>query len=366
MSGHVSGVSARLHELHPSGRYLTHCRNHALNLVIVASCNNVPDVLNFMDTLKALTLFIKYLAKRKHILHEHLKSSPQEDFLADCAEGDLEPAKRRFKGIPVLSVTRWLARVDSIDCLLKNYRAVCEAVEAVRNSSAGQSASDADSFLKQLLSFEFFVAAVICRHVLAYTSTLTIALQAKDCDLYKAHRMAQRLVKALESERAVDKFHGLWQTNAQISGDLEIEPAKKRSVRIQRNRTNPSVEDIEGHFRVAYYYAFLDHTISHLKTRFPLELEGIATFFLPSNTSKLSEEISEKIKAEFDAFLPQPSDADSKASLLAACNFANENRLFYPNIYAILLLLLCLPVGSCSCERSFSALQRLKPGAITP
>ena len=78
------------------------------------------------------------------------------------------------------------------------------------------------------------------------------------------------------------------------------------------------VEDIESHYRVAYYYAFLDHTISHLKTRFPPELE-----------------------------------------LLSACNFAQENRLFYPNIHAVLLLL-CLPVGSCSCEPSFSALRRLK------
>ena len=191
--------------------------------------------------------------------------------------------------------------------------------------------------------------------------------------------MAQRLVKALESERAADKFQDLWQTITEISADLEIEPAKKRSVRIQRNCATPPVEDIKGHYRVAYYYAFLDHTISHLKTRFPPELEGalLATYLLPSNTSKLSEEISVKIKSEFDAFLPQPSsfdseitiwklhmperpDTDTKADLLSVCKFAQENRLFYPNIHAILFLLLCLPVGSCCCERSFSALGRLK------
>ena len=107
-----------------------------------------------MDTLKALTLFFKYSAKHKHILHEHLKSSAQEDFLADCVEGHLVPAKRRYEELPVPSDTRWLTRVDTIDCLLKNYRAVCEAVEAVWNSSSGQSANDVDSYLKRLLSFE--------------------------------------------------------------------------------------------------------------------------------------------------------------------------------------------------------------------
>lgn len=34
--------------------------------------------------------------------------------------------------------------------------------------------------------------------------------------------------------------------------------------------------------------------------------------------------------------------------------------MYYPNIHAILLLLLTLPVGTCSCERSFSSLRRLK------
>ena len=93
VSGHMSGVSAQLKELHPNARYLTHCRNHALNLVIVASGNNVADVRNFMDTMKAPTLFFYYSAKCKHILCEHLKSSAQEHFLADCVEGHLVPTK---------------------------------------------------------------------------------------------------------------------------------------------------------------------------------------------------------------------------------------------------------------------------------
>lgn len=47
MSGHVSGVSARLQELYPNAKYFTHCRNHALNLLVIAGCNNVR---NFMQS----------------------------------------------------------------------------------------------------------------------------------------------------------------------------------------------------------------------------------------------------------------------------------------------------------------------------
>ena len=60
-----------------------------------------------------------------------------EDFLADC-ENQPFTKESAFKHTLVNSV-------DSIDCLrLKNYRSVCEAVEAVREKSA----ASADSFLK--------------------------------------------------------------------------------------------------------------------------------------------------------------------------------------------------------------------------
>ena len=82
-----------------------------------------------------------------------------------------------------------------------------------------------------------------------------------------------------------------------------------------------------------------------------------------------------KLNLELDAFLPHPSSfeneittwklhmaewphTDIKVDLLSTCNFAQENQLFYPNIHTILPLL-CLPVGSCPCERSSSV---LRPG----
>ena len=66
MSGHVSGVSAQLQQLYPNVKYFTHCRNYALNLVVIAGCNSVPDVCNFMGTFKELTSIFKYSVKWKH------------------------------------------------------------------------------------------------------------------------------------------------------------------------------------------------------------------------------------------------------------------------------------------------------------
>ena len=55
------------------------------------------------------------------------------------------------------------------------------------------------------------MSAIICRHVLAFTKPLTVALQAKECDIYKAYKMAQRLVTVLEVERESNTFKELWQ-----------------------------------------------------------------------------------------------------------------------------------------------------------
>ncbi len=93
-----------------------------------------------MSAFKELTFFFSYSPKRKHILKQHLKlECVQRDLLADTEDGN----ERKYQGLPTLSDTRWLSRVDSIDCLLKNYPSVCEALEAVRDASTGQSASDA-------------------------------------------------------------------------------------------------------------------------------------------------------------------------------------------------------------------------------
>ena len=340
-----------------------------------------------MDTFKQLTVFFGSSAKRKGILQKHLKDQEvQQNLLADSIEDeDLLLSDRHYQGLPTLSDTRWLTRVDSIDCLVKHFvkhfKAICEAVEEIRDASTGQSASDADSYLKRLLSFEFIASAIISRHILAFTRPLTVALQEKKCDLLKAHSMAQRLVKALQNERKDEKFHNLWQRLKGVAETVNIEPAKKRTVSVQCHRVNPSVSDVEAYYRVSYFYSFLDHAIGHLKTRFPEQLGGalLGTYLLPTKIHLLTNDIISKIKSEFIDVLPHPTEFEvevstwkvhvaevghtpskSKSDLLDGSNLVHISQEFYPNIYSILSLLLALPVGSCSCERSFSSLRRLK------
>ena len=85
MSGHVSGVQARITHLFPKSKYFTHCASHCLNLVIVSSCTKVPEIRNFMNAFKELTLFFGYSAKRKDILKTFL-TKDVSDLLAGLTE----------------------------------------------------------------------------------------------------------------------------------------------------------------------------------------------------------------------------------------------------------------------------------------
>ena len=127
--------------------------------------------------------------------------------------------------------------------------------------------------------------------------------------------MTQHLVKTLEGERESAKFHVLWQRITNIATIMNMEPAR-RTVARQQHRANVPVEDVEAHYRVAYFYAFLDHTLNHLKTMFSEELEGalLATYLIPSNLKDLCDETVTKLKEEFQSVLPYPSGFQSEVN----------------------------------------------------
>ena len=143
----------------------THCRRHCLNLVIVNSCQNVPEVRNFLDCFKELTLFVNYSAKRKHIMTTNMSEKIVDDLTKDLEaekhkEEHFQSASRR-QVLPTLSDTRWLSRVDSISTLLVKFEQIYLSMEIIAEKSSGQSKHDATSFVKKMDEFPFIATAVI-------------------------------------------------------------------------------------------------------------------------------------------------------------------------------------------------------------
>ena len=70
INGERASVQARITRRYPDTRYFYHHSSPCLNLVVVASCNKVQKIRNFMTTFEELTFF-SYSAKRREFLRRY-------------------------------------------------------------------------------------------------------------------------------------------------------------------------------------------------------------------------------------------------------------------------------------------------------
>lgn len=117
MSGHVNGVQQLIRELQPRALF-THCRSHALNLVVVHGCSDIPLIRNTMATIENVAVFFSASAVRKNMLQEQPQGSK------DTQASD----KRKTRGIPLMSDTRCGSRGKTVGAFLDHFNAAHSAL----------------------------------------------------------------------------------------------------------------------------------------------------------------------------------------------------------------------------------------------
>ena len=65
MIGEISGVQTRIKTIYPAAIYYLHWRSYQLQLVIVNSCKNVPQIGDAMAILAKISSFLSGCAKQK-------------------------------------------------------------------------------------------------------------------------------------------------------------------------------------------------------------------------------------------------------------------------------------------------------------
>jgi hypothetical protein len=252
-------------------------------------------------------------------------------------------------------------------------------MEEIAAKSTGQSKHDAAAYLKRMSEFPYIMSAVLTQYILAYIRPLSVALQSKTCDLVYAHTECQSLIALMRSQHNEETFRKLYDRATHILretfGEDQVPDMPRSNPRKrQMHRANAPSSNPEEYYRMNYYYPFLDHVVSHLEMRFPPELKSamLGYYLLPSKLNKLTDHAEQSILEQFKSDLPMPDSFGAEVKRWKESHHTRSpeksvvelinatERDFFPNIYVILSLLITLPVGSCSCERSFSALRRLK------
>lgn len=375
MSGAKGGVQARIRELQPKALY-THCAGHSLNLAIQNSCS-IPCIRNCLDQIKSLTLFVRNSPKREGLLKVIVE------------RGTTAHTSSR---VPLLNtcITRWVENIEGWERFLLAHPFLVKMCEVMlygdpdipqfNDNWSAEDKKNALAYLKLLESFEFIYSLVTISRSLLYLKEAVVKLQGKKMDIVSGVQVVMECcseLKTLRNEGIDDYSQRIFEHSSRVAEKSGILIAMPRITSRQQHRPNPESISCADYFKKAIAIPFLDHLINDTSSRFTNHTKQAAFLqeLIPVNiTSDTSiSNMKEAIKFYADD-LPNASIIDEefcrwkckwlriplkeRPHTLAEC-LKQCCPQTLPNIFTLLKLFATLPLSSCSCERSASALRRL-------
>ncbi len=251
---------------------------------------------------------------------------------------------------------------------------------------SSDSLTDARTLLLAISTTGFLSALVVTNGCMQYLLGLTCSLQAEAKDIVQAVAEINHVLTTLKDVRKnVAVHHPKWFAKVeQMCEDLSVEPTLPRRCARQQHRSNVPAQNVSDYYLRVITIPLLDHLVSGLEARFSSHqqtaLQGLF-LVLSILTTKTIEEVSPKIKqlgSMYEEDIPFFSSLESElhcwhikwksqeqehgqSSLpnSPSLTLPHVTRMF-PNIKVLLHILCTLPVTSCSAERSFSGLKRIK------
>ena len=373
MSGKTKGAAAIITSQFPLALYL-HCSSHCLNLSVVKSLE-VASVRNMIGIVNRVSIFFSAHPKRQGKLEDAIETTQPESSVHKLKD---------------LCRTRWIERIDALDRFQALHLSIVACMESISSEGSSKwsrdSLTDSCTLLLAITTTDFLSALVITNACLGYLLALTKSLQAEAKDIIQAVSEVNTVKAALRDVREnIEVHHSEWFGKVeQACAGVGIQPSLPRVCGRQCHRSNVPAQTPSEYYRRNLSVPVLDHLVSELETRFTTHqqtaLQGLC--LIPSVlVSKSVDEISPKIcqlGQMYECDLPHSSSLPSELhcwhmkwkrqekehgqTSLPTSPFLSlpHASAMFPNIKVLLLILCTLPVTSCSAERSFSGLKRIK------
>jgi hypothetical protein len=345
MAGNIGGVQARIKHALPNAEFY-HCASHRLNLVI-NSVSSVPEIRDSIAIIKDCIRFFRESPLRR----------------------------QKVRNLPHLCETRWSEKYKSLRLFHDNFSSIVDALSDLEaNSAISNTRTEAHKLLSALTSSKFLVALTVIAKYSALFEPVCNVLQGVQIDLLAAQNHITTLRQTVVNHRssAEQEFAKLFAEIKRTAEDLNILIATPRVVRRQTGRNNVESSSTEEYFRRAVYIPYLDGIVQALDLRF--NVDKTPAFHLmclhPSNMSKLSDEdFNSAITWIETKFCIENLQSEAEVWRLAWKEKAYDGDLisllkeatgFYPGVSRAVTVAATLPVTTCSVERSFSTLRRVK------
>lgn len=351
MSGKENGVQKFIRNEYPKALYF-HCASHRLNLV-VNDLNAVREIQNTIGTIKEVIKFFRESPLRKHLI----------------------------PNVPMLSDTRWSSKYKSIRLFAESFAIIKKVLDDLPfNQEVNRSTRLKAQQLSSATSESYFIVCLmIISKYSAQLEPITNILQGISVDLFEVRKHVETLIMMFQKHRQEDLdevFSKIYEKCKNAADELGTELKMPRIVGKQKHRANYQADSVKDYFKKSIYINYLDSLILSLTSRF--SEKNTSAFLIyklhPAYMMKLN-------KSDFENAINKIKDFYSidnfyEEALCWYSNWANERNTtiteetpiiellpqcqFYPAIEKVLEILLCLPPTTCTIERSFSTLRRVK------
>lgn len=364
MSGRFKGAKTIIQQKYPKALYL-HCGAHALNLVLCDSCE-VNSFKNMFGTLNSVSIFFKESCKREKILTTLISEAENSKDI-------------HFHTLTKLAPTRWSSRIKCLCAFEQLFPFIMLAFENIQNSCDSANSSKARCLFLAIQEFPFHIAFQVAKMILALTDDLNNLLQKREIDLLTAMQEVKDVLHLLKNYREnVDTFmKPLYDKASDLTSQYGIVPSVPRLISKQIHRSNYATSDTYEYYKLTTVIPFLDHMIISLQERFENSFDVVASSsqLLPCNIVNNSGFNANHLKVFYENDLPKCETFDMEIekwrlrwssvdklerpkSLISALTRCPQD--IFPNINALLSILVVLPISVAEAERSFSTLRRLK------
>lgn len=350
MSGIHGGVQAILRKNYPKALYF-HCASHRLNLV-VNDASSVPEIRNTISTVKdIINFFRESVLRRKYV-----------------------------PNIPAFCETRWSIKHKSIAIFKKHFKQMVVGLETL--SREGNRETRAKAF--QLHSAATKPMFIICVFIIAQFSAMiepvVNALQSKSLDLLSCSKHINKILSLLNEHRTKvdDDIEDLLDTAGKFAEKFDVELSMPRTTGRQTHRSNQPSTSPSDYWKKSLLIPYIDSLITNLRDRFTEENHPAFSLLSlhPANMLKMTDDemrtnvnnvgkFYEIENIENELYLWRMTWLEINLSNdqlgdLELSKVLEETKTFFPLLKKALLIALALPCTTCTIERSFSTLRRVK------
>ena len=176
MQGDINGLKTLILKENKSAFYV-YCFARQLQLTLVVIAKNHISIAEFFYVVSNLVTVVGGSCKRRDALRDAQFAKIKEDLENSvCRSGQGLNQETNLKRP---GDTRWGSYYETILNLILMFSAVVDVLEIIEKDSLSNQKVEARSFMRSILSFEFFFALHLMKNILGITNELSIALQKK-------------------------------------------------------------------------------------------------------------------------------------------------------------------------------------------